>query len=440
MKNKFNALVTACLLLTGIGVYSTSYAQSDEVSEPTEIEDQSLVTQQEVSEPTEPQPAVNFDRQVIANLEAQQQRLIKARAEEDAFSLKLAEVYAEYGFMLSQAGRYDEAKDVYTEALHIQKVNHGIYAPEQLYFLSELFNTAVSMGDSELVESYMTRAISIEEKNEGLLSVDLDGMFLRAGHYYLDQYYQPTRRYKTKLTYLRHARSYFDHILSRQREKTINDGSLPYGELLLVSYLESTILREMPIIIDGDSERFNVSTLSSSPRQAMELDRDYRYVKGAYSRSFRYFNSYIRKAREGGNDQEILNALLSWADTLILFNRNREASNYYKLAWEQSQEMQSSEKFQVMFDKPQPIPAYNYLLERDDFYGNEEIINVPLTFSIDKDGSVSNIQMLNDNEEQKKYLTSARTEARSLHFRPAIINGDLTAVEKFPYEVKVEVN
>ena len=442
MKTLLKQLSVCCLLLVLFHSVSSVKAQSDDdaVKIDTLNEEQLEQSIEQDVEVLEQKELNTFDRQLIAELDAYQQRLILALSEEDAFSLKLSEMYAEYGSLLLKARRYEEAKDVYTEALHIQKINHGIYSAEQLYFIKALFEAAVGIGDSDLVDSYLDKAVAIEQKNEGLVSEHLGEMYLRAGHFYIDQYYQPTRRYKVKLAYLQRARFYFEHILARNSNETLNEVSYPYGELLLVSYLESTLLREMPIIIDGNYERFNVSALSSSPRQAIELERDYAFIKSAYSRSFQTFNGYIRKAREGDDSQEIVNALLSWADTLNLFKRKREATQYYKMAWEESQKILPQDKISLMFEQPQRIPAYNYLLAREDDQHDEEIINVPLVFSIEKDGSVSNIKVIDNSDEQKKYISSARIEAKSLLFRPAIINGDTTAVDEFPYEVKVVVN
>lgn len=413
---------------------STVSAQSD--TEPSQV----LNETEAINEAETEKQLSGFDRQLVAELDAQQKRLLLALEQEDAFSLKLSEAYGEYGALLLESGRIDEANDVYTQALHIQKVNHGIYSVEQLYFLKKLFQTAVELDDTELVDRYLNKANTIEKKNENLVSEHVGEMYVRAGHFYLDQYYQQSRRYKVKLSLLREARSYFERTLTRFQDNAITKETLPYGELLLVGYLENALLREMPLIFDGSTERFNVSAITASSNDVRELERDYWYVKGAYRRSFRSFNDYVRKARADGDLQEEVNAMLFWADTLILFKRNREATKYYKLAWEKSQEINPSEQLDGRFNQPQRIPAYHYLIERESDADTQQSIQVPITFSVAKDGSVSNIQMIDSSDDHQKYFASARNEASDLSFRPAIIDGDTAAVEEFSYEVKVRAN
>lgn len=449
MKPKLILIFVNKLLLVFISAISLVSAQSDndvtqadsDASQIVEKIDEQAVPVAQAEQIVQQEEKISaFDRQLITELDVYQKRLITALAEEDAFSLKLSEVYSEYGALLLKAGRSDEANAVFNQAMHIQKVNHGIYSQEQLYFLKQLLAAAIAKDDEEAVENYLTRAIAIENKSEGLVSEDIDDMFLLAGHYYVDQYYQLSRRYKTKLSYLRNARNYFEQILARSRNTPLAEVSLPYGELMLVGYLENNLIHEMPVVINSGVERFNASTLSASSEQLGELTRDYRYVKGAYGRSFRSFNNYIRKAREGGDSEDIVSALLSWADTLILFNRTREASNYYRQAWQESQEIFSTEKMNSLFQEPQRIPAYDYLIDRNDESLTKDIVNVPLIFSIEKDGSVTNIELVDSSDEQKEYSVAATNEARSLNFRPAIINGDITAVDQFTYEIPVAVN
>ncbi len=378
-----------------------------------------------------------FDRQLIAELDAQQELLLAALQEEGTFSLKLSELYAEYGAVLLRSGRLDEASEVYKQALHIQKVNHGIYSAEQLYFIKNLVDVAIKINDDELVDQYLNQAISIERKNAGLVSEHLREMYISAGHYFVDRYYQQSGRYNVKLALLQKSQSYFEKVLIRSRNKTLDQALIPYGELLLVSYLESTILSEMPIVSNGLTERFNSSALSSSPTDIVELQRDYAYVKGAFDRSLRYINSYVSKARSEGNNQEEINAILSWADTLILFKENQEAEKYYKLAWEKSLDILSSERLLNRFNQPRRIPAYNYLINREDELSNQDSIRIPLTFSVAIDGSVSNVQITDSGDDHREYFTRARNEVNRLHFRPAVIDGEVTAVEEFTYDVRV---
>jgi len=72
----------------------------------------------------------------------QQFKALRATLEtEDAFSEKLGENYLGYGMLLRESGQYDEAIEAFVNALHISKVNNGIYSLEQRPALKALFDT-----------------------------------------------------------------------------------------------------------------------------------------------------------------------------------------------------------------------------------------------------------------------------------------------------------
>ena len=163
-------------------------------------------------------------------------------------------------------------------------------------------------------------------------------MFINAEPYFLDVYYRQTRRYDIQLDSLRSARHYFSQVLLRNAK--LDNKFIPYGELFLVTYLESNIISDLPLIIDNARSPFSIGSeriLRGSEQrsrtqatQAFQLERDFKYLRNSYNRGFNVFNSYIRKARNDGNTEDVVRALLWWADTLTLFNRSEEASEYYK--------------------------------------------------------------------------------------------------------------
>ena len=409
-----------------------------EVDNVTEVELQTIV---------DPVPN-RFDRQLLADLDLHQQRVFDALEEEDAFSLKLSELYSEYGALLIKGGRLDEAREVFSQALHIQKVNHGIYSIEQLYYLNKLFEIELQLDtnqDDELIEQYLGRAISIEKKNKDVSSHDLDEMLINAGHYFLDVYYRQTRRLDIQLDSLRSARHYFNQVLLRNTK--LDKEFIPYGELFLVTYLESNIISDLPLIIDNARSPFSTSSerlfrgseqrSRTQASQAFQLERDFKYLRNSYNRGFNVFNSYIRKAQNDGNTEDVVRALLGWADTLTLFNRSEEASEYYKLAWTEAQSIDSNQNWLDEFNQPKLIPAYEYLVDRQTQQAPEGELSMPLILSVTKDGSVSEVQGVGISEEQAKQFKSVRKDALKLNFRPAIMNGETIDTNEFAYEARV---
>ena len=244
---------------------------------------------------------------------------------------------------------------------------------------------------------------------------------------------------------LRSARHYFSQVLLRNTK--LDKKFIPYGELFLVTYLESNIISDLPLIIDNARSPFGTSSerifrgseqrSRTQATQAFQLERDFKYLRNSYNRGFNVFNSYIRKARNDGDTEDVVRALLGWADTLTLFNRSEEASEYYKLAWTEAQTIDSKQKWLDDFNQPKLIPAYDYLVDRQAQPAPEGELSMPLILSVAKDGSVSEVQGVGISEDQEKQFKSVRKDALKLNFRPAIINGETIDTNEFAYEARV---
>lgn len=426
-----------------LGQENTTQAEEKEGTkslEPLPLVPDTEVTEVESSALEEDSAKTVFNRELLTRLNTQFESLQEALKTEDTFSLRLAELYAEYGDLLIRARRYEEASDVYTQALHIRKVNFGIYSAEQLQLLNVLSKISAALNDSDKLIVYLQRAISIQNKNAEISNHVID-MALRAGHYYIDQFYKEPRSYGIRQGHLEKAKYYFDYVFTKNQGRTLKEKSLPYGELLLISHLENTLIEQMPLVYDRTFYTGSVSTIgSTSSLQALELEKEYHYLRGAYVRSVAYLKSYIQAATTQENGKEIANALLAWADNQMLFGRKLEAAKYYKLAYEQARDVFSEQELRERFTYPMQIPAYNYLHERDNEFASDKVIPVPLSFSVGADGSISNVKSLEGSEDVEKYLTRARRKVRQLNFRPAIVDGDTVAVNEFVYPVKVVVN
>lgn len=401
------------------------------------VDDESAEVALDVNE-TETAKESLFDPQLIAEIEALRARLSDIAVTESPYSLRLAESYSEYGALLYKAKRYEEALRAFADALHIQKVNHGIYAVEQYNSLSMMVEIARAMDLDKKMEAYLGRALMIDKKVGDVDNADVVNMFVQAGHYYLDQYYKSAREFEIRVAHLKKARQYFEHVVDHHGQSPLSERSLPYGELLLVSYLESTQINLLPISNSRDNGLFLTRPNRNQQNAYSDERLISRYVQKSFDRSSKYIQGYLQKAKQEQNQVEIVNALLASADTHLLFGYRQNAASLYKLVWQEAQKLPSDQALVSRLENPTIIPNYDYLLDRNQRIAETLLGPMSLSFSLSKEGRVANIEVMSAEKTTRRSVFSARVAFSELRFRPPIVAGEMVAAEQVTFPSVLE--
>ena len=85
-------------------------------------------------------------RQTAATLEAQ---LASLGTENGLYDLSLAEIQTDLGRIYSDLGEHEKAIDLLTQALHLVRLNSGLYNPQQIRVLEELIEALIANTDWE---------------------------------------------------------------------------------------------------------------------------------------------------------------------------------------------------------------------------------------------------------------------------------------------------
>ena len=352
-------------------------------------------------------------RQLRRDLESQFNSIREALQTEDAYSLVLAEHYQGYGRLLRELGEYDEAVEAYVSALHIQRINHGIYSLEQRVLLKELFETHYELGNVEEYEDYLGRILWVEGKNPQLNDNFSFEMLVSVGNKYLDQYLSNPASGTRNVETLLRAKSHFRSAISRHKDKPLSELFLPYGELALISYLESRAYPDVDKSSSVIDKRIRLSGELHGSKHALAS-----YLENSYSRGRSVLKAYLKKASDEKNADHISGALIALGDYHQLFRRSEEALKFYKLAWETSEILPEGNPRKTALITPTPLPAFEYAQQREVIIPNRPSILVPLILTLQGNGKVSEIEKLAEDSEHKKYGTRAKRAAKNLIFRP----------------------
>jgi len=166
-----------------------------------------------------PTVRAELSAQLRTNLEAQFQQIQSLIKTEDAYSAKLGEEYLNYGLLLSRAGRVDEAREMIVDALHISKVNEGVYSLEQRPILRALFEVNLLTGKSQELVDNFEKIVWLENKSPSQIGTYSFDLALKLGHHFLDRYKIQSIRSSVSLEFLDASAKYFSYAIRQYGNK-----------------------------------------------------------------------------------------------------------------------------------------------------------------------------------------------------------------------------
>ena len=379
---------------------------------------------------------VEISSELNQNLTAQFQRISELEKTEDAFSSTLGEEYFNYGLMLKRSGRIDEAREMIVDALHITKVNDGVYAIEQRPMLKELFDINLLRGESEELEESLEKILWLENKNPKSREFYSFEMVVNLGHHFLDLYSIRPIRDNTSLELLDKSARYFSYAVRQYGNATIDQLLMPYGELSLVHYHRSRLVARI-----NREQRTTGFSRRQSAFQRVDQSQSQEFFDQTFSKTELYAKIHLSKAKRENNQPQVVAALLALGDSNLLFRRQAAAADFYRVAWEEAQKLPAGDPLLQSFDKPVRLPAFNFALEKEPAKrAGANYAFLPVMVDVDSRGKVISVEDNVVGAPSKKIASRARRVVKNSRFRPAIKNGQLQSVTGHQEKIRVLVS
>ena len=373
---------------------------------------------------------------VAQQLAEQREKLTNAYQVEDAFSLTLAELYFDYARLLMQVNELGEAEKALDSALHIQKVNHGLQAPELKPILFIAFDLHFAQRNLSDLENVMSRLLwfARQTKTE---DAEIYSRVLKMGHYYLSLFRAAPRATTENLDLLRKAKRYFVHAIGLRKESKLSDDLPPYGELALAYFFEGSIVEvvgaQSLYAVAGGRQK-GVSSRSLAGRETNHLKSQ------SVNLGVRTLRKYLERSRKEGSVVNTVHALLGLGDFYLMVNRPTESGQFYRFAWEEAQKLDESEREALDLSSPVKLPAFNYTIQPIQPAFKKEVVAVPMSFTVATNGRVRDVVKLSKEHEYFPYYLKAAKRLRKLSFRPALVDGHLVESQQITKEIKVFAN
>jgi tetratricopeptide (TPR) repeat protein len=119
-----------------------------------------------------PAPMLDADS-LAANIAAHEQSILEHESRGGAFAAGLDEELAALGSLLQQSGDYARAQQVFERALHINRVNEGLFNSGQIPIIERTIQNHLARGDLVAADAQQDYMLYVQRKNHEGRSIDL---------------------------------------------------------------------------------------------------------------------------------------------------------------------------------------------------------------------------------------------------------------------------
>jgi len=345
-----------------------------------------------------------------------------------AWDGNLVEELAAMGSLLQQQGDHASAIQILDRAIHVNRINSGLYTLEQIPVVEQLIQSYMALGNWEQADVYNNYLFHVQQKAFGADDPRLIP------------------------------------VLDRLATWNIQAFKIGYGDMMGVRLRQSQIMfnaaaRMVGVHFGKNDERFvtyqghivNAAYLvARNPDLMMEIDRpEYRNMQQmlaeklneqrqvqpagfrAGERALMEIALYYQKQQDG-DSYALAEAIAHLADWYLMFDRRRGTLENYQIAWDILQGLENSEELtERLFGNVVPLPLFVSTIETPDaFYKNDdgtESLNfdyADLALDVMPNGTVRNVTSISEETlENQEQLGRLRMSVRSMRFRPRIIDG-----------------
>lgn len=351
-----------------------------------------------------------------------------------AWDQGLIEELSSLGILQQQQGNHAEAIEIFDRAIHVNRINSGLYTLEQIPAVEKMIDSHLALGNWEEADTYYDYLFYIQQRAYGPHDPRMIPVLDRLAHWNIQAF------------------------------------NIGFGEglgirLSTAQIMLSAAARMVSVHFGEDDERFityrrniaNSAFLASRNPELMAATQhqDYRSAQEALltqldARSFvtpmgfqageRALRDIVRHyASQEGAQFELASAIADLADWHLLFERRRPAAELYGEAWDILQQSEQGEEWiQQLFGQVVPIPTFlngvENLLSKQITTADGNSVNydyADVVFDVTVYGTTRNITIQNEvTPYNSAQLGSLQSEIRDSFFRPRMENRELQRSER----------
>lgn len=444
-----------------VGAVPGGLAQGNDPSLATPLSPQTAAPATELK----PAPELLVNPVETSRLESFEQEIARIEMEQGAWGVGLSEQLAGLGESYQQRGRHREAIEIFDRAIHVSRINNGLYDLNQVPLVENLVESLIARGEWEQVHDRNSYLYWLHKRNYGEQDPRMLPVIDKLGRWFINDYALNVNARSTNQ--LMSAHSLFENA-TNIISKTYGDSDLrlvdPLRGLVLSNWFFATYTGNSTSQLDKellsrsigpeiDADRFapnihgNINYYGGSgviypdddrsPQLARHISSSYVNGKNAISKMVEIYST-----NPDAPPGAAAGAKVELGDWYMLFDRWQSAAALYKEAYDAlAADDKAAGDLDKLFGRPVALPDLDLMeVESDELIANagklDETLDYELdganyvlvSFDITRFGEVTNINIL-DSKPEDAVGKRARVK-RSLEksrYRPRFSNGEPVA-------------
>ncbi len=389
-----------------------------------------------------PQPAVDENHPVETDDEAAaqrrfdlySQRVDKLHSEFGAYNIQFAEALLDLGLAQQQLGQHDDAIKTLKQALHVNRINGGLYNPGVAPILERLIFSHASIGEWEEVDDrhHFLMQLSLQTlqpDDPALLPVlfKLSRWHLYAFDKNIDA---------NPLQHLVAARGLFN------RAASIIEVNFGNADLRLADQYRGRAIADYYLALYQQSEPISFDMGSN------EEDEKFRRViqiQGGFGEGLRAIKSSIAVYANNENAPQEAHALAltQLGDWYLMFRKRQSANAAYSQAYAMlAAKPELASILKSTFGRPVALPDFNnaYFDYFDDSKKQRDMGYVLVNVDVTASGATRRAEVIDASAAKKSMRRRALASLKTTIFRPRFKNGVAVATEGLRYRYRFTID
>lgn len=355
-------------------------------------------------------------------------------SQEGPYSERLSQQLVQLAVLFQQQNKHQHAVKQLTRALHLTRVNEGLYSPSQIDVLEQLIVSQKALKKWKLVNNHMAYAYWLHTMNYAENTAQMIDITLKVANWSLKAY---TLRINEKpIDDLLTAHESFKR-LSHLTSKEYGQHSLKVLDALHGQMISNYLIGVSDPSQDGPADSLVYHEVSSMDMLRVQ----------SFQRGLKIINQEIEilLAQAKVNHMQVVDAMLKLADWNLMYGRPQSATKQYKRAYQYVQENdKENQAYTNLFAKPVALPKFPKLaltsrerLTKQDIAANKKYVLA--SFNVTRLGRVKQVKVLSANSEIKS-ATQNRIVRRLRYatFRPQLNLGSPVLTEEAQLHVYVD--
>lgn len=371
---------------------------------------------------------------LISDRDINQYQLSIARLESQggSWNENLTQELFSLGALHQQRENHDEAIRLFSRAMHVNRINSGLYNLQQIPAVEALIESYLATGDWEQADIYQNYLFLIQQRAYGANDPRLIPAITKLGDWHLHMFDlrhgSPLglRLSSALVLFDAAARSVQSHF-GAEDERIVKY----HRDIASSAYL---VLKNPDLIAESRRPEFR----ESLEQLKFRLEEDSRVNNQAYRMGALALMSVVDfyQQHNSTDDQGLYKhaaAVASLGDWYLLFDQRRPAKNSYSQAWQLLAEAEDPAGLRsALFDQVLPLPAfgdgrYSLTGEESKSLVTRSMVTgyVDLSLDVTAHGSVRRLKIITEETPQNMHILSRFSHRlKNSHFRPIVEEGE----------------